>query len=105
MTAEPDSLPEAHQEIWRLVELLHRQQQKLARLRRTTELLNRVPADLAERLGPELIRAMAEREGEKAAEQEAARQQRDLPRFIEELLQRAEARQGQAVDEQGSAAH
>ena len=105
MTPKPESLTEAHQEIWRLVELLHHQEQRLARLRRTNELLERVPADLAERVGPELIAAMAKREGEKAAEEEAARQQRDLPRFMEELMRRAEARQGRAVDDQGSAAH
>ncbi len=67
MIPKPESLAEAHEEIYRLVELLHRQQQKVARRKRMTELLKRVPADLAERLGPTLIEAMAQREGEKGA--------------------------------------
>ena len=101
----PETLTEAHREILRLVESLHDEQQKIARLKRTTAILARVPADLAQRLGRELILAMAEREGEKAAEEEAARQQRDLPRLLEELTRRAEARHRQAVGDEGCAAH
>jgi hypothetical protein len=101
MIPRPESLAEAHEEIYRLVGLLHRQQQKVARLKRMTELLKRVPADLAERLGPTLIEAMAQREGEKAAREEALRQQRDLPRFMEELVRRAEAEHQQAVGGEG----
>jgi hypothetical protein len=105
MTTKPESLAEAHQEIYRLVELLHHEQQKIARLKRSTELLARVPVDLAKRLGPELIKAMAESEGEKAACEEAARQQRDLPRLLEEFMRRAEARQREAVGGEGSVEH
>jgi hypothetical protein len=97
MIPKPESLAEAHEEIYRLVGLLHREQQEAARLRRIKELLARVPADLAERLGPTLIEAMAHREGEKAAREEALRQQRDLPRFMEELVRRAVAGRQQAV--------
>jgi hypothetical protein len=103
MNLKPDSLTEAHEEIYRLVGLLHRQQQHVARLKRTNELLKRVPADLAERVGPELIVAMAEREGNKAASEEALRQQRDLPRLLEEMTQRVAAKQREAVGDQGSA--
>jgi hypothetical protein len=103
MTARPDPLTEAHQEIYRLVELLHRQRQKLARLTRSKELLARVPVDLAQRLGPEVIVAMAEREGEKAAREEAARQQRDLPQLLEEFIRRAEAKHRQAAGDESSA--
>jgi hypothetical protein len=92
----PESLPEAHAEILRLVESLHEEQRKITRLKRTTELLVCVPADLAQRLEPEVIVAMAEREGEKAAREESVRQQRDLPRLLEESLRRAEAGQRQA---------
>jgi hypothetical protein len=74
MIPKPESLAEAHEEIYRLVGLLHHQQQKVARLKRTKELLARVPADLAERLGPTLIEAMARRAGEQAAREEALRQ-------------------------------
>ena len=47
MISKPENLAEAHAEIYRLVDLLHRQQQELARLRRMKELLLRVPLDLA----------------------------------------------------------
>jgi hypothetical protein len=103
MNLKPESLTEAHEEIYRLMGELHRQQQKLARLKRTNELLKRVPADLAERVGPELIVAMAERAGDKAAREEALRQERDLPRLVEEMAQRAAARQREAAGDQGSA--
>jgi hypothetical protein len=99
----PESLPEAHAEIDRLVELLHRQQQELARNKRVVELLRRVPADLAQRVGPALIEAMARREGDKAAHEEAARQQRELPQLLAEMMRRAEARQREAAAEQGAA--
>ena len=104
MNLKPDSLTEAHEEIYRLMGLLHRQQQQVARLKRTNELLKRVPADVAERVGPELIVAMAEREGEKAAREEALRQERDLPRLVEEMTQRAAARQREGAGDQGPAA-
>jgi hypothetical protein len=98
----PESLAEAQEEILRLVELLNRERQKLAGLERSNELLSRVPVELARRVGPGLIVAMAEGEGEKAAREEAARQQRDLPRFLEELMRRVEGKHQQAGDEQGS---
>lgn len=97
MVPKPETLAEAHAEIYRLVDLLHRQQQEVARLERTNELLRRVPADLAERVGPELILAMAERAGDEAACEEAARQVRELPRLMEEMKRRAEARHRQAA--------
>jgi len=103
MTARPDPLTEAYQEIYRLVELLHRQRQKLARLTRSKELWTRVPVDLAQRLGPEVIVAMAEREGEKAAREEAARQQRDLPQLLEEFIRRAEAKHRPTAGDESSA--
>ena len=59
MPTKPESLTEAHAEIYRLVGLLHRQQQDLARNKRMVELLKRVPPDLAERVDPALIEAMA----------------------------------------------
>ena len=43
MIPKPESLAEAHEEIYRLVGLLHRQQQKVARLKRTKELLRGCP--------------------------------------------------------------
>jgi Lon protease-like protein len=92
----PESLPDAHAEIDRLVALLHRQQREIARNKRMVELLRRVPADLAERVGPELILAMAEREGQKAAQEEAARQRRELPQLMAEMMRRAEAKHRQA---------
>ena len=104
MNLQPESLAEAHETIYRLMGELHRQEQRLVRLKRTNEILKRVPADVAERVGPELIVAMAEREGEKAACEEAARQERDLPRLVEEMTRRAAARQREAVGDQGSAA-
>lgn len=103
MPAKPESLPEAHAEIYRLVGLLHRQQQDLVRNKRMLELLQRVPPDVAERVGPSLIEAMARREGEKAAREEAARQQRDLPQLLNEMMRRAEARHRKAAAEQGVA--
>ena len=60
-----------------------------------------MPADLAERLGLALIEAMAHCAGEQAAWEEALRQQRDLPRFMEELVRRAEAGRQQAVGGEG----
>ena len=102
MPTEPESLTEAHAEIYRLVGLLHRQQQELARNKRMVELLQRVPPDLAECVGPVLIEAMARREGEKAACEEAARQQRDLPQLLEEMMRRAEARHEKAAADQGA---
>jgi hypothetical protein len=98
----PESLTEAHAEIYRLVGLLHRQQQDLARNKRMVELLQRVPPDLAERVDPALIEAMARREGEKAAREEAARQQRDLPQLLEGMLRRVEARHQKAAGDQGA---
>ena len=98
----PESLPEAQAEIDRLVELLHRQQQELARNKRVVELLRRVPAELAQRVGPTLIEAMARREGDRAAREEAARQQRELPQLLSEMMRRAEVRHPQAAGEQGS---
>ena len=100
--ALPESLKEAHEEIYRLVGLLHRQQQNLARNKRMVELLQRVPAELAERVSPALIEAMARGEGEKAAREEAARQERELPQLLSEMMRRAEAGHAKAVGEQGS---
>ena len=102
MPTKPESLTEAHAEIYRLVGLLHRQQQELARNKRMVELLQRVPPDLAERVDPLLIEAMARREGEQAAREEAARQQRDLPQLLEEMMRRAEARHEKAAADQGA---
>ena len=102
MPTKPESLTEAHAEIYRLVGLLHRQQQELARNKRMVELLQRVPPDLAERVDPVLIEAMARREGEQAAREEAARQQRDLPQLLEEMMRRAEARHEKAAADQGA---
>ena len=102
MPRKPESLKEAHAEIYRLVGLLHRQQQDLARNKRTVEFLQHVPLDLAERVSPALIEAMARREGEKAAREEAARQQRDLPQLLEEMMRRAEARRQKAAADQGA---
>ena len=102
MPTEPESLTEAHAEIYRLVGLLHRQQQELARNKRMVELLQRVPPDLADRVDPVLIEAMARREGEQAAREEAARQQRDLPQLLEEMMRRAEARHQKAAADQGA---
>ena len=103
MPAKPESLPEAHAEIYRLVGLLHRQQQNLVRNKRMVELLQRVPPDVAERVGPALIEAMAHREGEKAAREEAARQKRDLPQLLNEMMRRAEARHRKSAADQGVA--
>jgi Lon protease-like protein len=100
--ALPESLKEAHEEIDRLVGLLHRQQQDLVRSKRTVELLRRVPPELAERVSPALIEAMARREGEKAAREEAARQERELPQLLSEMMRRAEVRHPKAAGEQGS---
>ena len=102
MPTKPESLTEAHAEIYRLVGLLHRQQQDLARNKRMVELLKRVPPDLAERVDPALIEAMAHREGEKAAREEAARQERELPQLLEEMMRRAEARPRKAAADQGA---
>ena len=102
MPAKPESLKESHAEIYRLVGLLHRQQQDLVRNKRMVELLKRVPSDLAERVDPALIEAMARREGEKAAREEGARQERELPQLLEEMMRRAEARHRKAAADQGS---
>jgi hypothetical protein len=101
MIPKPESLAEAHAEIYRLVDLLHRQQQEVARLERTNKLLSRVPPDLAERVGPEVIEAMAQRAGDEAARKEAARQQRELPQLLEEMMRRAKARHGKAASDPG----
>jgi hypothetical protein len=103
MIPKPNSLAEAHAEIYRLVDVLHREQQEIARLRRMKELLARVPVDLAERVGAEEIEAMARHAGDEAAREEAARQERDLPRLLEEMMRRAEAKQRQAVGGPSSA--
>jgi len=103
MILKPNTVAEAHAEIYRLVDLLHRQQQDLVRNKRIVALLKRVPADLAERLGAELIVAMAEREGDKAAREEAARQQRELPQLLEEMMRRVEARPRQEIGDRSSA--
>ena len=105
MVNYPDSLAEAHQEILRLVDLLHQEQQKLVRSKQTIALLKRVPAALVEQLGPALITAMAASEGDRAARAEALRQQRDLPRLMEELMQRAEARHREALSDANSVEH
>ena len=102
MPTLPESLTEAQAEIYRLVGLLHRQQQDLARNKRMVELLKRVPPDLAERVNPALIEAMARREEEKAAREEAARQERELPQLLEEMMRRAEARQRKTAADQGA---
>jgi len=103
MVPKPHTVAEAHAEIYRLVDLLHRQQQDLARNERMVALLKRVPADLAERVGAELIVALAEREGDKAARAEAARQQREWPQLLEAMMRRAEARHQQPVGDRSSA--
>lgn len=95
--ALPASLKEAHEEIYRLVGLLHRQQQDLARNERMVELLKRLPPDFAERVDPALIQAMVRNAGEKAAREEAARQQRELPQLLNEMMRRAEAGQAKAA--------
>lgn len=100
MIPKPDNVADAHAEIFRLVDLLHRQQQEIVRLERTQELLSRVPPDLAERVGAEVILAMAEREGDKVAAEEAARQERELPQLLEEMMRRAKARE-KAAGERG----
>ena len=87
MPTLPESLTEAHAEIYRLVGLLHRQQQELAE-KRMTELLQRLPPDLADRVDPVLIEAMVRREGEQAAREEAARQERELPQLLNEMMRR-----------------
>jgi hypothetical protein len=97
MPTLPESLTEAHAEIYRLVGLLHRQQQELARKKRMTELLQRLPPDLADRVDPVLIEAMVRREGEQAAREEAARQERELPQLLNEMMRRAEARHEKAA--------
>lgn len=101
MISKPENLAEAHAEIYRLVDLLHRQQQELARLRRMKELLSRVPLDLAERVGAEVIEAMARTAGDKAAREEAARQERELPQLLEEMMRRAKARHAEAAGDRG----
>jgi hypothetical protein len=54
-------------------------------------------------VGPALIEAMAHREGEKAAREEAARQKRDLPQLLNEMMRRAEARHRKSAADQGVA--
>ena len=102
MPTKLESLTEAHAEIYRLVGLLHRQQQELARNKRMVELFQRVSPDLAERVDPVLIEATAHREGEQAAREEAARQQRDLPQLLEEMMRRTEARHEKAAADHGA---
>jgi len=83
-----EQLRALHEQLEQLKASLSKDRQDVARLRRKVDLLRRLPADLPERIDPQLLEQMLEAEAARAAAQEA----RDFPAYVRQLEARVKRR-------------
>jgi hypothetical protein len=90
MTHDDDDqqLKALHAEIDRLLDRLLQYKQDIARHRRVTELIRRLPIDLSETIDRQLLEKMLQAEGDRAAQKATG----EFPEFVNYLLNRAEKR-------------